>query len=162
MFVGRFLVRYDPYGLFRRDLAPRLSWPRAIRWCRLFFFKNIVAMPRRLLYPPPSVDLCAPYGPIMCFREWGKTGRHDPSGMSGGALARRARSVDESCASSQCKLQRRRYRQPHPDFTSLKEPVRPQPSQRSSTDLPNIRWSRCHDRFVDVSGDAKVPPVAIG
>ena len=132
MFAGRFLVRYDPYGLFRRDLAPRLSWPRAIRWCRLFFFKNIVAMPRRLLYPPPSVDLCAPYGPIMCFREWGKTGRHDPSGMSGGALARRARSVDESCASSQCKLQRRRYRQPHPDFTSLKEPVRPQPSQSSS------------------------------
>ena len=28
---GRFLVRYDPYGLFRRDLAPRQSWPRAIR-----------------------------------------------------------------------------------------------------------------------------------
>ena len=40
MFAGRFLVRYDPYGLFRRDLAPRLSWPRAIRWCRLFFSKT--------------------------------------------------------------------------------------------------------------------------
>ena len=24
--------------------------------------------------------------------------------------------MDESCASSQCKLQRRRYRQPHPDY----------------------------------------------
>ena len=114
------------------------------------FFKNIVAMPRRLLYPPPSVDLCAPYGPIMCFREWGKTGRHDPSGMSGGALARRARSVDESCASSQCKLQRRRYRQPHPDFTSLKEPVRPQPIHRSSTDLPHIRYPKHHDHMVAI------------
>ena len=120
------------------------------------FFKNIVAMPRRLLYPPPSVDLCAPYGPIMCFREWGKTGRHDPSGMSGGALARRARSVDESCASSQCKLQRRRYRQPHPDFTSLKEPVRPQPSQGSSTDLPHMCDTRGSDHMVAVSGAAKV------
>ena len=120
------------------------------------FFKNIVAMPRRLLYPPPSVDLCAPYGPIMCFREWGKTGRHDPSGMSGGALARRASSVDESCASSQCKLQRRRYRQPHPDFTSLKEPVRPQPIHRSSTDLPHIRRPKRHDHMVAVSGSAKV------
>ena len=162
MFAGRFLVRYDPYGLFRRDLAPRLSWPRAIRWCRLFLSKTSSRCRAGCCTPPPSVHLCAPYGPIMCFREWGKTGRHDPLGMSGGALARRARSVDESCASSQCKLQRRRYRQPHPDFTSLKEPVRPQPSQRSSTDLPNIRWSRCHDRFVDVSGDAKVPPAAIG
>ena len=38
-------------GLFRRDLAPRLIWTRAIRWCRLCFFtKNIVAMPRRLLH----------------------------------------------------------------------------------------------------------------
>ena len=55
MFAGRFLVRYDPYGLFRRDLAPRLSWPRAIRWSRPFFSKNIVAMPHLLLSPTPLV-----------------------------------------------------------------------------------------------------------
>ena len=51
MFAGRFLVRYDPHGLFRRDLAPRLICPRAIRWCRWFFFKNIAAMPRRVGVP---------------------------------------------------------------------------------------------------------------
>ena len=108
--------------------------PRAIRWCRRFSPQKIIATPRRLPYPPLSVDLCAPYGPIMCFREWRKTGRHDPSGMSGGALAGRARSVDKNFASSQCKLQRRRYRRPHADFTSLKEPVLS--GHNPSTDRP--------------------------